>query len=275
MPVCSFWLAIVCVLLEVLSSICCNLLCLLHKSCAILLTLYRVFLLFCSIIYYAEGERRRVEKAMITIEQIKAGRALLEWTQEDLAREAGLSKPSINMLERRVANPKRETLEAIQSAMETAGVEFTEGPGVKLTGTVIKTYVFEGNGSLLRLLRDIFETLHGTDKEILISGIDEEKYKRLGGKAVVQEILKRVKHGIKTKLLICEGDTNFIEPPENYRWVPKAFFSQTPYYVYDNKYAILLWGPPQKVVIIENEEIADSYRQQFLAHWDAGEDVKK
>ena len=34
-----------------------------------------------------------------------------------------------------------------------------------------------------------------------------------------------------------------------------------------NKYAIFLWGPPKKVVIIENAEIAESFRQQFLAHW--------
>lgn len=207
---------------------------------------------------------------MISVEQIKAARGLLEWTQEDLAHHSGLSKPSINTLERRISNPKLETLEAIQVALEKAGVEFTEGPGVKLKSTVLKTQIFEGGDSLFRLLRDIFETLNGTDKELMISGVDEQKYQGLGGERVVQEIQKRVKHGIKTKLLSCEGDTNFIEPKSHYRWVPKEFFSLTPYYVYDNKYAILLWGPPQKVVIVENAEIAECYRQQFLAHWDAG-----
>jgi hypothetical protein len=47
----------------------------------------------------------------------------------------------------------------------------------------------------------------------------------------------------------------------------KEYFSTTPFYVYDNKYAIILWGPPQKVVLIENNEIAECYRKQFLAHW--------
>lgn len=211
---------------------------------------------------------------MITIEQIKAGRALLEWTQADLAKESGVSKPSINTLERRIANPKIETLDAIQGAMEKAGVEFTDGPGVKLKSTVLKTHVYEGSDSLLRLLRDIFDTLRGTDQELFISGVDEKKYKNFGGERVLEEIKKRVKHGIKTKLLICEGDTNFIEPIEHYRWVPKPFFSRTPYYVYDNKYAILLWGPPQKIVIVENEEIAECYRQQFLAHWNASKPIK-
>lgn len=204
---------------------------------------------------------------MLSVEQIKAARALLDWTQDDLAKAAELSKPMINTLERRIANPKVETIASIQKALEKAGVEFTDGPGVKLRSAVLKTQVFEGEDSLIRLVHDIFETLVGTDKELMISGIEEEKYKKLGGENIKALVDKRVKHGIKTKLLSCEGDTNFLEPIEHYRWVPKELFSKTPYYVYDNKYAIFLWGPPKKVVLIENAEIAESFRQQFLAHW--------
>ena len=206
---------------------------------------------------------------MISIEQIKAARALLDWTQDDLAHAAKLSKPSINTLERRIANPKMETLASIQRALEEAGVEFMEGPGVRLKSFALKTVIFEGNDSLLRLMNDIFDTLKGTDKEIMIAGVDEAKYASVGGVRVLEGIAKRIKQGIKTKILICEGDTNFIEPKSHYRWIPKKFFSRTPYYVYDNKYAIFLWGPPHKVVLIENVEIAESYRQQFLAHWGA------
>ncbi len=204
---------------------------------------------------------------MISVEQIKAARALLEWTQDDLAKAANLSKPAINTLERRLSSPKVSTLEAIQQALEKAGVEFTEGPGVRLRSAVLKTHVFEGEDSLMRLVHDIFETLKGTDKELMISGIEERKYRDLGGQRIVKEVEKRLKHGIRTKLLSCEGDPNFLEPIEHYKWVPKEFFSRTPYYVYDNKYAIFLWGPPKKVVLIENAEIAEAFRQQFLALW--------
>jgi transcriptional regulator with XRE-family HTH domain len=205
---------------------------------------------------------------MISIEQIKAARALLDWTQEDLAKAASLSKPAINTLERRISSPKQSTLDAIQTALEQAGVAFTEGPGVKLQSTILKTQIFEGEDSLLRLVHDIFETLNGTDKELMVSGIEEDKFRDIGGPNILKQVEKRIKHGIKTKLLSCEGDTNFIEPIEHYRWIPKAFFSRTPTYIYDNKYAIFLWGPPKKVVLIENAEIADTYRQQFQALWD-------
>lgn len=209
---------------------------------------------------------------MISIEQIKAARALLEWTQDDLAQAANLSKPSINTLERRIGNPKLDTMNAIQRALEDAGIEFTKGPGVKLKSSTLKTYIFEGEESLLRLVNDIFETLKGTDKELMIAGLEEDKFENLGGKRILKQIDRRVKHGIKSKLLSCEGDTNFLEPKEHYRWLPPKLFPKTPYYIYDNKYAIFLWGPPKKVVIIENADIAECYREQFLTLWDVAKE---
>ncbi len=206
---------------------------------------------------------------MITIEQIKAARALLGWTQEDLAQAANLSKPSINTLERRISNPKQDTLLAVQQSLEKAGVEFSEGLGVKLKSAVVKTIIFEGEDCLLRLVNDIFDTLNGTNKELMICGVEEGKYKILGGQRIVKAVEKRLKHNIKSKLIACEGDTNFLEPIEHYRWLEKPYFNRSPFYVYDNKYAIFLWGKgaPNKVVLIENEDIAQSYREYFMQLW--------
>lgn len=211
---------------------------------------------------------------MISIEQIKAARALLDWTQDDLAMASGLSKPSINTIERRIANPKIDTLTAIKRALEDAGIEFTAGPGVKLRSTSLKTQIFEGEDSLYRLVNDIFDTLVNTQKQLMIAGVQEEKYMNQGGERIISAIKKRVKHKIPTKLLSCQGDKNFIEPPDHYRWLPKDLFPQTPYYIYDNKYALYLWGPPKKVVIIENAEIAASMAQQFQALWNIAKPVQ-
>ena len=67
--------------------------------------------------------------------QIKAARALLEWSQEDLAARAGLSIAIIRRFEAcsklRVSDEARLKMEA---ALEAAGIEFTNGhkPGVSL-----------------------------------------------------------------------------------------------------------------------------------------------
>ncbi len=77
---------------------------------------------------------------MIAAKQIRAARALLGWTQEQLASAAELSLAVVNNVEREAVDPRRSTLEKIQTALETAGVEFLSdrqnspdgGPGLRL-----------------------------------------------------------------------------------------------------------------------------------------------
>src|SRR3954463_16646966 len=63
---------------------------------------------------------------MTTAEQIRAARALLDWTQGQLAAACGLSVTSLNDIERGKAKPRAKTQERIRQALETVGVRFTE-----------------------------------------------------------------------------------------------------------------------------------------------------
>ncbi len=76
---------------------------------------------------------------MITSEQIRAARAILRWRGEDLAEAANVSYPTIQRIEKSNGVPRStaQTLMAIQSALEKAGIEFsseteTAGPCVRL-----------------------------------------------------------------------------------------------------------------------------------------------
>lgn len=72
----------------------------------------------------------------ISIPQIKAGRALLQWSQERLAEASGISIATIRRLEAEGGElgGRAETQEKICKALEKAGIVFTNGgePGVKL-----------------------------------------------------------------------------------------------------------------------------------------------
>src|SRR5882672_6527120 len=67
---------------------------------------------------------------LITIEQIRAARGLLGWSQTELALRAGLSLPTVKRLEAgfgpRVSDEARAKL---QRALEAAGIEFIEDNG--------------------------------------------------------------------------------------------------------------------------------------------------
>ena len=80
---------------------------------------------------------RRILGPEITSELIRAARALLRWEQRHLSEASSVSLPTIKRLETKpgVLAAHHSTVTALKRALETAGVEFTNGdqPGVRLT----------------------------------------------------------------------------------------------------------------------------------------------
>ena len=67
-------------------------------------------------------------------EQCRGARAMLGWSQADLAKEAKVAKQTLADFERGARNPYDRTLADIRAALESSGVIFIDGaePGVKL-----------------------------------------------------------------------------------------------------------------------------------------------
>lgn len=78
---------------------------------------------------------------MLTSAQIRAARALLDWSQRQLAEKSKLSVPTIKRMEGAMG-PERSTeanVDAVRRALEGAGIVFLDakqnkdgGPGVRL-----------------------------------------------------------------------------------------------------------------------------------------------
>ena len=66
---------------------------------------------------------------MITSSQCRAARALLDWSQQDLAAKAGVGLVTIHQLEAGTSQPRRATLDVIKRAFEQAGVDFLDENG--------------------------------------------------------------------------------------------------------------------------------------------------
>jgi transcriptional regulator with XRE-family HTH domain len=81
---------------------------------------------------------------MITGAQVRAARALLDWTQEQLAAQSHVASRTIHLFESGDRNPYRQTLEQMQSALEAAGIEFLQTAA--------------GQGVLLRMEQNVAET---------------------------------------------------------------------------------------------------------------------
>ena len=73
---------------------------------------------------------------MITSDQIRAARALLRWSAQELADKAEIGISTVQRMEKAEGVPAAsgKNLEAVQRSFERAGVEFTNGdsPGVRI-----------------------------------------------------------------------------------------------------------------------------------------------
>ncbi len=75
-----------------------------------------------------------VTLSAIRPEQMRAARAMLDWSRDQLSEACGVAKRTIIRFEAGQGETRPSTLAAIRAALEAAGVEFTDGaaPGVRL-----------------------------------------------------------------------------------------------------------------------------------------------
>lgn len=200
----------------------------------------------------------------------------MDWRQDDLARKSGLSLAAINKIERKIGSPRRFTLDILQKTFEQEGIEFLDGPGVRLMDEIFSMKILNGKDAPLQLLDDIYETLKDTGGEVLLSGIDESVWLDYRKEVLAHQKRLRAKN-IGTRALLCHGDMDFLpglDPPKTYRWISKELFTQLLYYVYGDKFALVIWGNPIRIPILHSRVVAETFRRQFEMNWKNGEKVK-
>lgn len=204
----------------------------------------------------------------LTSRQIIAARALLGWNQSNLAELSNISVPTIKSAEADTQTVKRATLDAIRSAIETHGVEFLPGNGVRERTAAITQY--DGPSGLIDVYDDIFHTVADprADKEILIlNNAEPVNYNPQVEEYLAAHIERLEKIGAKEKIIGCEGDDDFFSGPIEYRVIPKEDFEDSPTIIYGDKIALWRYGPPAKAIIIHDRSIAQSFRKFFGWGW--------
>jgi transcriptional regulator with XRE-family HTH domain len=205
----------------------------------------------------------------ITTAQIRGARGILHWSQSDLAERTGISATSIGSIENGQSKPRTSTLETIKKAFEDTGIEFIGQEGVRLkTGDV---RILKGRSGYLDFFNEVYKVLGEEAGEVLVSNVDERKFAKWHGDHA-DEHLKRMSAltGIEYKILIQEGDTFFpAHGYAKYKWLPREQFSSVPFYVFGKKLAIMLFDNEPVVILLNYPAVAEAYRKQFQAMWDA------
>lgn len=207
----------------------------------------------------------------ISIEQIRAARAMKDWGQVELAARAGLTQVTVANIESNRSRGSKESLQAIRTALENAGVEFLED-GVRLTKNSIMT--IKGKDSYVRLLDDVHFTLLNQEgsKEVLFFGSDE----RRSSQEVNNTLRKMRAQGIKFRSLVPNGNNFLLGPLDEYRELPKGFQQNDVTVIYPEKVGFIVEVKPNyEVLLVRNFYVNKDHRQLFEYFWSLGTRPKK
>jgi transcriptional regulator with XRE-family HTH domain len=199
---------------------------------------------------------------ILNANQIRAARALKNWSQADLAKKVDMATPSIGNIEAGKHNPTVHTQNAIRTAFEDSGIEFIEG-GVRIKQDLINVY--EGDDCYLRLLDDAYRMLAPGKGEILFSGSDESR----SPPAVIEKLRAMRRAGITMRSLIAPDDTLVMGRLDEYRCMPEELFVNSDVKViFGNVVAYLVsWQDIWKVIALKEDNISMEALRQFNYIW--------
>jgi transcriptional regulator with XRE-family HTH domain len=192
--------------------------------------------------------------------QVAAARVLAKMTVEQLAKRVGVTRNTITSFETGAHQPRGGTLAEIVKAFAEAQVEFIEG-GVRWIDNTIRT--FDGPDAYLRLLDEVYQTLHSTSGAEVLSICTDDA---LSPPEVVQAIQRWHDAGIKARFLTHEKATRFDFPLPEYRLIPERYYTNSVMIVFADKVATLS-DNNDAVIIVRDTDQANMFRGLFEMIW--------
>jgi predicted transcriptional regulator len=207
---------------------------------------------------------------MITRHQIAAARTFLEWTQEDLSINSGVSLGTIKVIESgQSSNPRQSTLAPILKAFELHGIEFIDG-GLRQKNDLAT--MLEGDNGVRLLYDDMANTaeaeggvfyIYVVGQEELIADLQGSKYL-----TTYRERMNKIS-GVHVRMLRCVSDPAYVEQQFlSVKYLPDTqYYPSLMFFSYGNKLALITKPDTIKITIIHQQEFMELFRKLFEQYW--------
>jgi transcriptional regulator with XRE-family HTH domain len=208
---------------------------------------------------------------VLTAGQIRAARALMNWSQKDMAKATNLSIATIRKLELGYISPRPTTTAQISGAIEEAGLEFIDPEGVRRRHDGI--HVFEGVKDNNAFLDDMMQTIKNDGGEVLIVTPTADVFARICGleKITALDCLVDLNLTAEIKCLFTnEYDPPLSTPRFQFRSISRNYVDPTPFCVYGRKYGTLipLGDLYPKIIVLDAASMAEASRRYFFSLWE-------
>lgn len=205
-------------------------------------------------------KNRRFGEMFISLEQIKAARALLNWNQKDLAHYAGLKVDQVHSFESG-RTKSLDVLHNIYECFSAHGIDFKDG-GVlpfQVSSFLLDTY--------MEVLIDVEKTIKSGD-ELLKHCADD----RLISADIAQKLEEMRGKGIEQRITISDENEYIVGRAIDYRMIPATYVNnaESPMFIYANKVVFYTDG---KFMVIVSKSLSKQYREQFEFWWSQGKKI--
>ncbi|MBU6234375.1 MAG: helix-turn-helix domain-containing protein [Alphaproteobacteria bacterium] len=207
---------------------------------------------------------------MITPSQIRAARAHLDLSQDEVASKCGITKYTLSNIERGANDPSGRSLELIKSFFERSGIRFTADNGIRyLEQDVI---CLEGSDGFRYFMEDVYETLSKKPGTYCVSNVDENNWVKWLGAEEARVLCDKIANieNIRAHILVKEGDNFTFAEHAEYRYLPgDLFYDNTSFYVYGDKLALIHFDPDNVTVrLLSNRYFSAGFKLMFYRFWD-------
>lgn len=130
-----------------------------------------------------------------------------------------------------------------------------------------KVELHRGKRVYRTLLKDMVATLKRNETTCLI-GIDEDILINEVEPIYLKQYLNVIKSkNIKEKIIIKKGAKKLKHKNLQYKELDQKYIGKTSQIIYGDKVATFILGTPYYLIIIDNKEVANTYRKQFELLW--------
>lgn len=202
---------------------------------------------------------------MISGSQIRAARALLDWSLEEMQTRTGIARATISNIESEKAEGRPETMRTIVSTMERAGIQFLSDGIRKPDHSFIH---MSGKDWFIELQRDVLHSLSAGDELLIFGGNNRISAARPD---VVENFRQIRKAGIRMREMVEEGNLYLMGPESEYRWIPSDHYRNYITVIYGNK-VCTDFGDAGMLLINQNWAQAERLKFEFM--WELSPQVK-